>query len=302
MKCADNAIMLSKQELIKIKDYAKKELGGHVRFIGGEPTIHPNFKDILKMFACDKEIYSIHFFSNMTFGEDILELIKEISQEKTISILPNLNHPDIIGKDNYDKAVNNIKILSQINNVVGSIGINIFKPDQDTSYITELAYKLDIQNIRWNVVVPNVNKTGFNVKDYMLSFKPLLLEFFKDCSGKKLKPGQDCNTIPPCIFEPEELKEVIMNYPNLFSRTSCEPVIDLTPDLKVLRCFGMSEMMKIDFDTNKKPDEYENEFNRSLINYARKELFEGECKTCPIYKINGDRSCSCIAYKLVNTQ
>lgn len=73
-------------------------------------------------------------------------------------------------------------------------------------------------------------------------------------------PYYDCNQPPACIWNDEEI-EWIRDFINecgnpssnlLESGSRCAPVIDILPNLTAVRCFGMSEHVKVpisDFDS-----------------------------------------------------
>jgi len=54
-------------------DFSKRSGVYEVRLIGGEPTLHPQFLEIIQELLFDDEITHIHIFSNGTFNERILK-------------------------------------------------------------------------------------------------------------------------------------------------------------------------------------------------------------------------------------
>lgn len=292
---------LSMENLEVILNFHKRNNIKHVRLIGGEPTLHPQFKEILTRIANDPFFDHIHIFSNLTFGESIRNHIWLISNFKRITILPNVNEKSEIGSVLYKRVIDNIAFLTQDprREIIGSVGINIYSPDMDYSYIFDIANQFNIPSIRWSITTPNYPITkDFDVKAYFRSFVPLLRNFFTDGVRYNRTLSLDCNTLPFCVFDDKDFRYLHACAPQCFTRGGCQAVLDIRPDLQVLRCFGCSERVTARLTDFNSPEEIAAYFEDKMRDLEHRPLFP-ECVQCPVYKRNGSRSCACLNYKVI---
>lgn len=305
LKCpycfADNEINLCEEKSMteenfdKIIELLKNNNVKDIRLIGGEPTLHPMFGYFLTKLVKDDFFEHIHFFSNMTFGKELRELIINLNDIKGISILPNFNHVEITG-NKFELIKENIKLLYKCN-IVDSVGINIYKPDQDLSHIYDIVKELKIHNIRWVIVSPNHEITKeFDVKQHFRKFYDKLIEFFDFAIENKCNLRLDCSDIPICAFSKEEAYELMIRNPSMLKPTNCGVVLDINTKLEAFRCFGMSNNYKTQLNTKSKISTIEN-LIKSNIDDNDVPLFS-ECTECPKYKMNGNKSCGCMVYRV----
>ena len=79
------------------------------------------------------------------------------------------------------------------------------------------------------------------------------MKFFRDMDSIRVLPHYDCNHPPYCIWTDEEkewLEAYVARYPgsrgSLISHDSkCIPAVDILPNLQAVRCFGMSDFIKV---------------------------------------------------------
>lgn len=300
---ADNEITtcdnknMSLENFETIIQFMKKNNIREVRLLGGEPTLHPYFPIFLHKIANDTFFDSIHIFSNMTFNADIRDIILAISKIKQITILPNFNEIQTV-KDKNSIIINNIEILSQ-NNIINTIGINIYKPDMKLDFLFNLLDKINIKRVRWAITVPNLNTNkNLNIKEYFHSFYPLLINFFKELNCRHITHSLDCNYIPLCVFNDNELATLIKVAPNLFGakENHCDVVLDINPKLEAFQCFGLSDQFKINITNTTNISQISQLFLQKHKFLYDKVLFD-DCYQCEIYKLNNNNSCSCLAYR-----
>lgn len=303
LKCpycfADNEINMCEEKSMteenfdKIIKILKNNNINDIRLIGGEPTIHPMFGYFLTKLAKDDFFKHIHFFSNMTFGKELRELIINLNDIKEISILPNFNNEEITG-NKFELIKENIKELKKYK-IVDTVGINIYKPDQDLNHIYEIVKELKLKSIRWVIVSPNHKiEKDFDVKKHFNQFYDKLIELFDFAIEQRCSLRLDCSDIPMCAFTKEQYYELTLRNPNLLKTHSCEVVLDVNTKLEAFRCFGMSEKYKVQLTSKSKVKTIE-ELIKSNVDENDKLLFE-ECKECPRYKIRG-KSCGCMVYR-----
>jgi len=285
---------MREKDFFKVLTYLKRNGIREVRIIGGEPTIHPQFKEFLKIVSRDPWFDSVFIFSNCTFSIEVLYEIMQASKKKKVVVLPNYNEKEFLGK-RKETVEKNLKTLAKCG-IVKTLGINIYAEDFDYTYALNKAEELGIRQIRWSITTPNYKLSeDFQVKEYFRGFYEVLRGFLKECKDRGIYAMLDCNTVPSCVFTEDEKTELLSYKEDLFERTDCSVILDINPQLEVFRCFGMSEGYHEKLKSKKAIDEVvatmEDEFS-----VVEKKLLLSECEDCETY-IKQGKSCSCLVYR-----
>lgn len=250
-----------------------------IGLIGGEPTLHPQFQEILKVvndYSANRE--SPCQFVLFTNGIYLHKYLNYIPQN--MSILINLNQPQAMTTTQYSDMINNINTLSRMgwfNNKHGirkaTIGCNICQEIDDYSFLWNVVKRFHLPAIRMSVVAPTKTEQLNNKEEYYEMMKPKFLQFVRDAklSGTLLSP--DCNQIPPCYFTKEEIDEIneAIVPEEQFDYPKCEPVVDVSIDFTAAGCFGCYERV----DCNKFSNV--NEFYRYILFKAMYPKIMGNC-------------------------
>lgn len=205
-----------------------------IGLIGGEPTLHPQFKEILG------KINSFNEFTNtssiiFTNGINLGEFLPVIGSN--MSILINVNKLTGIFLNKFNTILNEINYLNwfKIDKVI--LGCNLYQNENTYSYFWNIVDKYpDISRIRMSITAPNSKELKSNKELYYTKMKPILLEFLEETKKRKIKIEYDCNQIPLCLLNDEE--QNLINQLGKFDNF-CDPVIDITPDFKATCCFGV---------------------------------------------------------------
>lgn len=182
----------------------------------------------------------------------------------------------------------------------------MYKENFDKDYIIDLLKKYDFKYLRTSISVPNTEGLkNTNSINHFLKMKESVLDFYYELLQNKIMPYYDCNQMPACImshFEKERLIQLIeetgLEDKNLLCNiTNCEPVIDILPDLKAIRCFALSEYNKVNISDFEDIFELRTYFENIFDTYGYNILASKECKNCHKAKCE---KCSggCYAFKI----
>lgn len=234
---------ISMENFLVAKNFLLESQCKRIGLIGGEPTTHRNFKDILENCVMDERVSEIVLYTNGIFSEEYLNIFAN----SKIAFLVNCNSPDDIG-DKFNILMKNLNELTNTYYAYNRItlGINLYSNDQDFSYILNLCKEFRKRDIRVSVCVPQNNEDR---QKYFSNMKEVLIRFYKEACEQGIKPHYDCNIIPSCFYTEKELFEIATLLSDRGSERErligekclCKPVIDILPDLTAIRCFGMSE-------------------------------------------------------------
>lgn len=264
----------------------------NIGLIGGEPTIHPQFGEFLEILINNAQVKKVTIYTN---GLILAKYIKHITNPKFF-VLINCNSPLEIGQEKYNVFMDQVGEIITIPDAKKRVtfGINLFSNNLDYNYIIELLKKYDIHRVRMSVTVPNrKTEKALPSLEYLNARKRYILGFIKSCAENLILPYYDCNTIPLCIWSQEEMREIQeivdafgVKRTNLVGYHSyCEPVIDVLPDLNAVRCFGMSDFLKVPIDDFDNLDELRRYFLNMIDSYAYHIPSSGNCIDCKIRKI-----------------
>ena len=271
---------ISIEELYKIFNFLKKGIqpNNRIGIIGGEPTLHPNFKEILNEIITFSKDY--HLRPPTVFSNGILLGQYSFLFNHDATALINLNHPDIVGNTKWSQieySLKNLEAAGAFDNKRITIGINLYENMKDWSYIFEIAKKYNLSEIRCSVVAPTCNIV-YNTKDtYYENNKQLFLNFVKDANQNNIIVRLDCNSIPLCYFSDDEKTLIYQTVKNF--KSYCTPVIDITPDYKAISCFGVG--IPVDLNDFENLEHLTRYFQMKQINSLIKNNKIGKCKDCP---------------------
>ena len=258
-----------------------------VGLIGGEPTLHPGFPLIMEMLTDNPKVTGIRLFTN---GLLIDRYIQQITGPK-VEVLVNCNSPHIIGENLFTRIRQNLDLLvfeHDMKERVG-LGINLYDNELEYSYIMELLQRYDMHRVRFSVTVPDFSSCGtVDVLEYFSNRKQFLMKFFHDMDSIGVMPHSDCNHPPYCVWTDEEkewLEAYESRYPEIKSNLTghhsrCIPAIDILPNLQAVRCFGMSDFMKVSIKDFRSLRDISNYFINEIDSYAFQLSACEECKDC----------------------
>ncbi|MFR4579820.1 radical SAM protein [Clostridium sp.] len=293
---------ISKENFIKAINFLTHDDVARVGLIGGEPTLHPYFKDFLEYLIENRRVSETTIYTN---GILLNNYINQVITPK-FRLLVNCNSPKEIGEDAFEKLRSNLDVLINKHYMRERInlGINLYSDDLDYSYIIDLLKMCGLHRVRISLTVPDFSICGsINAIEYFKRRKNFLLGFLHKMQENNILPYYDCNKPPYCIWSDEE-KEWIENMVEQYHVESnlvgdhsfCYPVIDILPDLQAVRCFGMSEYEKVKIDDFQNVSEIASYFLNHIDSASYQISAVDECKECKKRQL---RKCTagCIGFK-----
>lgn len=277
---------------------ARTPMINHVGIIGGEPTLHPQFREILKEVNtfCRELRGSATLFTN---GIMLDQYVPDIGNG--IGLLINVNAPENMGPEKWRMLNNTLEHLNLLGWFIpgrakANIGCNIWADRDNYDFIWEIVDRYQIDHVRCSVSAPITEEYKNRKQWYYAACKPIFLKFVREAEKRGVNLGADCNQIPDCYFTREELELV---YKVMQGRHNgiCNPVVDITPELTATACFGAYDPVDItDFETL--PD-----LERYLLHkktYPRVEKnITGKCKGCKNAELLVCQG-GCLAFSEVN--
>lgn len=237
--------IMSVDDFVKVLKFLDGQPIGRIGIIGGEPTLHPDIKQILnetKAF-CLKNRCASTIFTN---GIHLDVIIPFISRD-LFTLLININSPDVTGKENYEKIIENLHLIYDSFGWEdkASIGLNIYHELDDYSYFYDIIKQFHIKQVRTSIVAPTYKDHQKDKEAYYKKMKNKALKVYQKIYEAGAIVRLDCNRIPLCYFSKEEIEKLNLYTDNKYDYFFCSPTIDITPRLEAVRCFGVYKPVSI---------------------------------------------------------
>jgi radical SAM protein with 4Fe4S-binding SPASM domain len=293
--------VLSWENLIYLADFLK--VSGEERFpiLGGEPTMHPDFNDMV-LYLLERD-FKVTVFTSGVIRDRMLDeaaqMFGHVDPER-LSFVCNLNDPQ-----NTHTPLAELESIKRFLGHFGSRiipGFNIYRTDFELEFLFHYinAFGLN-RHIRLGLAHPIVGKKNQYIStnaigtaiEHLFSYAPLFERL-------RIKPGLDCG-FPLCRFSDDQLGWIYRHAGGKYD-FGCGPVIDIGPDMTVWSCFPLSGFQKksiFEFNSLKEIlDHYS-----GLIDKVHTEvggIFE-ECDGCT-FREDGLCSGGCLAHSLSRFQ
>lgn len=140
---------ISIEDVHKVISLLKRSNISDFRMMGGEPTTHPRFKDIVLLVL--QEGMHIDLLSNATWPADCNQLFSQISPNKLLFLL-NIDHPDNYNPKLWRRIKENLSAIAGRRGL--SLSFNIFSQDPQYQFIFDLTAAYDIHRVRLSFSLP----------------------------------------------------------------------------------------------------------------------------------------------------
>ena len=264
-----------------------------IGIIGGEPTLHPQFGNILYMlnqYCYDAQSTGVVF----TNGIELEKWLNYIGDD--VTVLVNCNNPKNQTEKQYSKMIHTLEVAASKGMIESDkvrCGCNIYL-DGDYSYFWNIVDKFHNPVVRCSIVSPGgcYKKQWSNQEskeNYYRKLKPMLIDFVKEADKRNVKIGFDCNQIPICMLTDEE-KILIERVAEALYQPICAPVIDVDTSLKAFSCFGTYDSNGAEIKDFNNFEEVQRylflEYTSNKIKQNGKGMCEG-CKQHELYQCQG---------------
>ncbi|MEN8614578.1 radical SAM protein [Dehalogenimonas sp. THU2] len=236
------AALVPMENVVKLAVWARQSQLPYLSLLGGEPFLHPELPAIIALFRKTSPGTGLRILTGGIFKNRLLENIGPDDS----GIIFNVNEPrDYRNPKHFDKVMNNIETAIRRGFRV-ILGFNVWRPDFDPKFMPELAHRLGRSNFRWTVANPQRDFPSSVVtpEQYRVTADKCF-EMLQEAARLKIEALLDC-PLPLCFFTDEQMAWVRQYHDGTASRMgSCEPVIDVTPELEALRCFALSTLQRV---------------------------------------------------------
>ncbi len=298
---------ITEEDFCHAVSFLAAEPGTSVGLIGGEPTIHPKLPEFIRILAKNKNVDHVMVYTNALWLEPLLKVMSEAGIGPMVRILVNCNSPKVMGANNYERLKSSLDLAFGTYKMGRQIkfGLNLYDNDFDYSFIKELLVRYGQNQLRISLTVPEFGVCGkVDPVEHFNSRKDYLFRFFKEMDEIGVMPYYDCNKPPQCIWTEEEwawLEWFVSKHRSVATnlidqKARCKPVVDILPDLRAVRCFGMSDFEKVRIDDFASLRDLQEYFRGKVDAEAFRISPSGVCRDCYDRK-TGYCTGGCLGYK-----
>lgn len=276
---SDPADTISWENLLYLADFLIHSNEYHIALLGGEPTLHQQFVDIV-LYLIERGFHVTIFTSGLMSDTRLEEMefhLTQISSDR-IQFVCNLNDPEQTSMP--DSELDRVCRFLLAMGPWTVPGFNIYRKDFRLDFIFSYIARFGMRNhLRLGISSPIPNQNNIYIKkedmkeviDRLLDYRNLFEKF-------RVRPNLDCG-FPLCYFTDEQLgwffrMAGMVNF-------GCGPAIDIKPNMDVYSCFPLSNIHKRSlFEFNSIKDVIA--FYVNLHNQIREDLkgvFD-ECTAC----------------------
>ncbi len=284
---------ISVSDFKKIITFFHKSGRNEIALLGGEPTRHTRFSEIIDILVAKDFKFTVK--SNCLWSSEIDNVLSKVDNDR-VSYLLNINPPDFYAPEEYKKILDSI---SKIRDSRIVLSINIDKPDFKYDYILDIANEFDIKYLRWSFAHPiygakeKHEQVYFPIGDYHL-IRARVLKIIEECSKSDIQTIGDHSVIR-CMFSEEDVRRIGKWGGEI--NCKCEGTLDILPNLQIIYCLPMYSLFPTVFVNEfSNMDEVDLFFENRIKGLRGKSLPFNKCYSCEFFK-SGVCHGGCIAHR-----
>lgn len=256
-----------------------------IRLLGGEPTLHPQFNNLLDEALANQ--FNIMVFTGGLVPNSVLDKLANIDTNRLFVllnvVLPHENQPALRKKQLY--------LMERLGRRI-ALGINIDRPSINLDYLLPLIVDYGLaRTVRLGIAHPSLHASNtFLHPRHYSQVGQRVTDFAVQAHLHQIELEFDCGWVP-CMFPPESFEALNKSPGDIGQR--CNPILDILPNGQVISCFPLRDHQQEHIN------DYSNcrELRSAFSNTQRKErvaMLYTTCRTCK-WRIQGDCTGGCLA-------
>lgn len=267
-------------------EFLKRSNIQDVRLLGGEPTLHPQFVELInRARAADMRVV---VFTNGLVPEKALAALEGLSVDQC-TIMVNVNQPSEPGPDNlFHQRRETLRRLGER----ALPGVNIYRLDCDIDFLLSLIDETDCKRtIRLGMAQPCL--TGENRHIHPNQYRAVavkIVHLARLAAKVGVKLDLDCGFVR-CMFSDDDLDALRSAGANVGWK--CNPILDVDIGGVVIHCYPLSRLARLPLTSESDAAALRRAFEARARPYRLAGVFK-ECSICP-FKVSGECPGGCLA-------
>lgn len=281
---------MRREDIDYVLDFLRSSGTSNVRFLGGEPLLHPKFSEAYEAALAIQSVECVSVFTSANLAPSRLRALRS---ERT-NVIANVNHPGDYRPGYYQRVKENLARIAD-KGVPITIGHNIYRPSGDFSWFVALCDDIGVGGVRIAIASPTGERTtsapGLRERAFL---GPSLYAFLLAVSERRIRVTFDC-MITPCAFSLEQWGDIARLFPFAIAGSAiCGPALDIHSNLEVTRCCGVGKLASVRLQNFQSATHLLAHF-RDSIDIHRRAVAPPECRECREFR---RRTCDghCMGY------
>ena len=261
----------------KVLRFLKKSNDVNVRLMGGEPTLHLRFREIVEYSLKNK--FLVHIFTNGIFSTQTADFL--IKKGGSIKYSFNINPPEYYSSKTWEQILRNLERITPFKKSL--VGAVLWQKDFNIDYLLDLTEKFHLRAIILRIANPIINQKNqfLRLEEYSILAKNLIREI-KKTDKNRIKIGFGCG-FSKKMFSKEQI-QVLKEYKIVSRGWGCDGNsgrFDIGVDLSVFRCFPLSNWKTkrlFDFNNIQEIEKYFDKLmEKQQIRFKENFIHQGPC-------------------------
>ncbi|MCP3889896.1 MAG: radical SAM protein [Desulfobulbaceae bacterium] len=208
-----------------------------VRLLGGEPTLHPDFKWMVE--RAHQDGFKVLLFTNGLIEKSILYWLQEID-DMDLSLLVNVNPPGLQENEELKRLRYTLRYLSNKISLGFNINNSLYSPEFLLALVDEFGLK---RSIRLGLAHPCLDGKNryLPTKDYK-TVGETFAGFITTAMSSGVDVEFDCGFVP-CMFPDSFRKNNVANVQKVGQ--GCGAVPDILPDGSAIHCYPLRDVLPL---------------------------------------------------------
>ena len=231
---------MSREDVRRVMDFQERSGQKSLKLLGGEPSMHPEFTEIVQE-AVERDFH-VHIFTNGIMSKKKADFLAGIPKER-LSVLANISPQ---AADTERQIAMRSYALEAMGNRV-ALGITITEPEFEFKFLIDHInrYKLE-KSIRVGIAQPIVGQDNeFLAPEDYPKVGAGVVKMAEACIERDIVIGFDCG-MTLCMFTEEQLGKIATCTSGF--KSVCDPIIDIGPNMDVWSCFPLSDVLNSHLD------------------------------------------------------
>lgn len=256
-----------------------------VRLLGGEPTLHPQFPELIGLARARGK--KVVVFTNGLMPEESLACLEELSATEC-TVLVNVNDPSEAGEETFERQRATIRRLGKR----ALLGFNIYQADFRPDFLLSLVDEAGCRPaVRLGLAHPCLSGDNLYIHpNQYVAIGQKIVRFARDAAGSNVTVEFDCGFVR-CMFSDEDLETLEALGADVGWR--CNPILDVGIDGRVIHCYPLSRLGGLPLTPETTAPALRSGFESLTRPYRQAGVFK-ECSTCS-FKLSGTCPGGCLA-------
>lgn len=275
----------------RVVDFIVRSGDHGLNLVGGEPTMHRQFAEIMEIAGSEPAIHQILLFTNGMFSDRTADVIAAHARKTLISV--NVLEPADETRKRLEAVHATFRRMLD-RDIRFDVSFVIYRPDFDPSFLLQYVDDYGVSAVRWALAYPVAEKARYVAASDLQATGKRVMEMLRALAGRGVRTYVDC-PLPYCMFSDEDLGFVSRQALSVINWGYCGLTLEVNPDLTIKACPSQAERERAPLEWFDDMAQMERFFYSRMSVYKAEHRLLDECAACSYFQ---QQRCQggCLAY------